>query len=294
MRTGLTISCAGHAAVLVLSVLTFVGRPHPVESTEALPIDIVSNSDFSKMTSGNKVAPPVEKPKPVAEKVADPTPVEDISAKIAKREIKPTGEVPPVPEVKPPEPKAKKQASPPSQPPVDPIGDLVKKDDAKPVPKKPDPKPPAPKKPVPQDSRAFTSMIETALQDKQDPQRFASAGNEVSSIPAVGTSKSSDDKVSQSEIAAMQAKILHLWVVPVGSKEHDFKFEIEIHLKRDGTLSAPPEVSTAGDSPLVVAAKESAVRAIYQGQPYTMLRPEHYEVWNDMWVDFHPVLTDAY
>ena len=39
MRTGLTISGVGHAAVLLWSVLTLAARPYHVDSTQALPID---------------------------------------------------------------------------------------------------------------------------------------------------------------------------------------------------------------------------------------------------------------
>ena len=60
------------------------------------------------MTNGAKNAPQAEKPKPVAEKVAEATPVADPTAKLAKNEIKAATDVPPVPEPKPPEPKAKK------------------------------------------------------------------------------------------------------------------------------------------------------------------------------------------
>jgi hypothetical protein len=291
MRTSLTISCAGHAAVLVLSVVTFVGRPHPAEPTEALPIDIVSASELAKMTSGAKNAPPAEKPTPVAEKIGDPTPPpEDANAKIANKEIKAATDTPPAPEVKPPEPKAKKPPQP-APPPVDQIADVLKKDD-KPESKKPDPKPPTPPKKPAQEAPAFDPRQVEALLNKQAPQRVASAGNQVSSVPTVGTSKNSDDKVTQNELAAMQAKILQLWIVPIGAKEEELSFDIQIQLNRDGTLAVPPKVNTAGDSPLLARAKESAIRALTQGAPYTMLRPEHYETWKDPIIAFHPVFTN--
>src|ERR1700688_802568 len=129
MRTGLTISCAGHAALLLWSVLTLVMRPYHVDSTEALPIDVISTTEFSQMTKGAKTAPPVEKPKPLAEKVAEATPVADPSAKLAKTEVKAATDVPPVPESKPPEPKVKKPPQPQAQ--TDPIAEALKKDDDK-------------------------------------------------------------------------------------------------------------------------------------------------------------------
>src|SRR5258708_39155362 len=108
MRTGLTISGAGHAAVLLWSVLTFVVRPYHADSMPALPVDLISTSEFSQMTNGAKNAPQLEHPKPVADKAGEAMPIDDPTAKIAKKEIKAATDVPPVPEPKPSEPKATK------------------------------------------------------------------------------------------------------------------------------------------------------------------------------------------
>jgi outer membrane biosynthesis protein TonB len=138
MRTGLTISCAGHAAVLLWSVLTLVVRPYHADSTQALPIDLISTTEFSQMTNGAKNAPQAEHPKPVVDKVAEAAPADDPTAKLANKEVKAATDVPPTPEPKPPEPKAKKSPQPPA--PTDPIAEALKKDeDKKPDPKKPDP-----------------------------------------------------------------------------------------------------------------------------------------------------------
>src|SRR5258708_25919416 len=145
MRTGLAISCAGHAAVLLWCVLTLVARPYHADSTQALPIDVISTAEFSQMTNGARSAPPTELPKPVADKVAVAAPVADPTAKLANKEIKAATDVPPVPEPKPPEPKVKKPPQPPAA--TDPIAEALKRDeDRKPEPKNPDPKPPPPPK----------------------------------------------------------------------------------------------------------------------------------------------------
>src|SRR6202035_4798334 len=104
MRTGLTISGAGHAAVLLWSVLTFVVRPYHADSTQALPIDLTSTTEFSQMNKGAENAPQAEPPKPVVDKVAEASPADDPTAKLAKKEIKAATAVPPVPEPKPAEP----------------------------------------------------------------------------------------------------------------------------------------------------------------------------------------------
>ncbi|HEY6255269.1 MAG TPA: protein TolA [Xanthobacteraceae bacterium] len=294
MRTGLTISGVGHAAVLLWCVVTFVARPYHAGTSEALPVDVISTSELAQITKGTKNAPPVEKPKPVAEKVAAPAPVDDPLAKLANKEIKAATDVPPVPERKPPEPKAKK----PPQPQADPIADALKKDDdKKPDPKKPDPKPPTPpKKPAQQEPPPFDPRNVQALLDKRTPQRMAMVGDEIGNNKlSLGGPNQSAEQLSQSELGALRDRLQNLWNLPAGNKDpRELTVEVEIQLKPDGTLAAPPTVLTQGSSPLFQAARDSARRAVYQGQPYTMLRPEHYELWKDVIVTFDPQYIGRY
>jgi outer membrane biosynthesis protein TonB len=288
MRTGLAISCTGHAAVLLFSVLTLVARPYHVESTQALPIDVISTTEFSQITSGAKNAPQEEKPKPVAEKIGPPTPPpDDAQAKPSNKEIKAATDVP-VPERKPPEPKPKKP--PQQQAAVDQIADVLKKDeDKKPDPKKPDPKPPTPPKKQAQEAPAFDPRNVRELLDKRTPERLAMAGDELGGKLRYGGANSSATELSQSELGALRAKLQDLWNLPAGAgNPQELRVEVEIQLKPDGTLAAPPVVLTGGTSPLFIAARDSAYRAVYRGQPYTMLRPEHYELWKDIIVTFDP------
>ena len=46
MRTAYTISAVGHAAVLLWSVWSLSATSLPVSSTEGLPVDLVTASDF--------------------------------------------------------------------------------------------------------------------------------------------------------------------------------------------------------------------------------------------------------
>ena len=43
-----------------------------------------------------------------------------------------------------------------------------------------------------------------------------------------------------------------------------------------------PQVLTSGNGARFNAIRDSAVRAVLIGQPFTMLRPEHYDVWKEM------------
>jgi hypothetical protein len=294
MRTGLAISGAAHAAVLLFSVLTLVARPYHVDSTQALPIDVISTTEFSQITNGIKTAAPAEAPRPVAEKVGAATPPpDDPLAKLANKEIKAAADVPPVPERKPPEPKPKKP--PQLQPPADQIADVLKKDeDKKPDQKKPDPKPPTPPKKQAQEAPAFDPRNVRELLDKRTPQRLASAADDINNKPVAGD-KGPASQLSQNELMAMQARLQQLWSPPAGAKDpQELSVEVDIQLKPDGTLAAPPSVVTSGNSPMFLAAKDSAIRAVYRGQPYTMLRPEHYEDWKDVLIVFDPRNMGSY
>ena len=68
MRTAYTISAIGHAAVLLWSVWSLAAKPLPVSSNEGLPIDLVTASEFSKITAGTKSAPKAETAKPLVER----------------------------------------------------------------------------------------------------------------------------------------------------------------------------------------------------------------------------------
>ena len=80
-----------------------------------------------------------------------------------------------------------------------------------------------------------------------------------------------------------------LWNPPVGAKTPDeLVVRVRIQLTRDGRLIGGPQVLTSGTSILFQTARESAIRALFRGQPFDMLRPEHYEQWKDIEITFDP------
>jgi hypothetical protein len=291
MKKAAAISTGLHAAVLLWATLSFSGKTFEVTPAESLPVDFISEKDFSQLTKGVKDAPkPIEKPKPLVEKKADePKPVEEHKAKVTeKKEIKATAEKMPEP---PPEPKPseKKESKPAAQQKPDPIAEKLKKQDepkkeakAAPLPPR---RPPMPHKQQPK----FDADKIAALLDKREPQRVAAAGSELNSAPSLGTAMGNAAKLSQSEIDALRARLMALWNPPVGIQNpEDYVIRIRIRLRRDGRLSGPPTVLTSGNGVLFTSARDSAVRAVFRGQPFDMLRPEHYEAWKDIEVTFDP------
>lgn len=278
IKTASAISTGLHVLVLAWATLSFNSRPFETTPAESLPVDIISEKEFSQLTKGQKDAPkPVEKPKPLAEKKAEepPKPVEEIKPKIdEKREVAPNKEV--KAESPPPDPIADKINKPPEKPPEP----MKPQAEAQPLPPK---KPPPPK--PPQKKPEFSPDKIAALLDKRDPTRKSIAGPDINPQVSSGVSSGAAAQLSQSEIEALRARLMALWNTPVGAENAGrVRIEIRIRFKRDGTLNGGPNVITSGSGPVFNAMRDAAIRAVYTGQPYTMLRPENYEKWQE--IDF--------
>jgi hypothetical protein len=288
MRTAYAMSGIGHAAVLLWSMLSLSANPLPAPPSEALPVDMISVSEFTQMTQGSKSAPKVEPQKPLVEKVAEANPVEDPAAKVGeKKEVKAAREPPPAPETKPAESKSEqKQAD--AKP--DPIADALAKDEVKkPEQKKAEVKPPIPpKKPAPPAPKFDPKQV-AALLDKRDSTRLAAAGETLNNSASLGVASGQAAQISLSELDALRQRLAQLWAIPAGAKDpQELVVQVRIKLRPDGTLAGPPMVLTSGKSALFVAARDSAIRALFRGQPFDMLRPEHYDQWKDIEITFDP------
>lgn len=273
MRKATAISAGLHAAVLLWATLSFSGKTFDVTPAESLPVDLVSEKDFSEMTKGVKDAPKVETPKPLVEKKAEepPKPVEEAKPKVTeKKELQAAKEPTPQPEPQPSKP--------------DPIAEKLKQpDELKQA--KAEPQPLPPKKPPQKPQPKFEPNKIAALLDKRDPQRNAATGVEANATPSLGTASGTAAQLSQSEIDALRARLMALWNPPVGMQDaSQTQVTIRIRFRKDGTVANRPQVLTTGSGAQFNAMRDSAMRAVFVGQPYTMLRPEHYEQWKE--IDF--------
>jgi hypothetical protein len=185
---------------------------------------------------------------------------------------------------------AKEIAPPPEpQPPqADPIADKIKQqDEPKQQVKVEQPLPP--KKPPQRQQPKFDADKIAALLDKRDPVRHAAVGMEANAIPSLGTPSGMAAKLSQSEIDALRARLMALWSPPVGVKDpNELIVNITVKLRPDGRLAAPPFARVNGRTVAAMASRDSAVRAVLTGQPFDMLRPEHYESWKEIELTFDP------
>jgi hypothetical protein len=99
--------------------------------------------------------------------------------------------------------------------------------------------------------------------------------------------------LSREEVSALRTRIMSLWNVNSGAEHpEELRVVIRIRLNPDRRLAGPPQVVSSGSSLRYQAAVRSAVRAVQQGEPYTMLRDETYETWKEMEIDFDPKVID--
>jgi hypothetical protein len=287
-RLGVTISTAAHVLALGATMLWFSITPLKTAEEDSVPIDIISDTDFSKLTAGLKTAPKLDKPKPMADKVGEAMMAKDQAGKIvdSKPEIRTasTEAAPPLPEPK-PKTETKTENKPPEKTEkADEIAEALKKE-----PKKPDPKPPAPpKKPQP---KLDVSKIESklALIDKRDAQRQTITNTTISTA-ALGTPTPNSQFLMQSWMGALRARIESFWDIPAGSLDvADLVVQVRVAFNRDGSLRGDPIVLNNNPNPAFRVAAEASLRAIRRGAPYRFLPASQYESgWSVVELDFRP------
>jgi outer membrane biosynthesis protein TonB len=292
MRGSLTISAIVHLVALGMCLVALAAQPLEAPATPSMTVNTISVKDFTELTKGVKDTPKlkVDDIKPVADKIDTPKPVDEVAAKVAenKPEIKTdtAAKQQPTPDPKPdPKPADKPaKAKPPDYKP-DKIADLLKKDAAKPP--KPDDKA-SPDTP-PRDSPKFNADQVAALLDKRDPQRQMAAAETLNNQPTLGASTGAAAQLSQSEIDALRSRLVQCWNPPPGlDASSKIYVVLRVLFKPDGSMSREPVLVEATASPLGPTLAESAKRALLSCQPFTMLKPEHYDQWKDLELKFDP------
>ena len=289
MKTGLTISALVHAALLLWGIVSFAARPLEAKPNDAMPVDIISDKQFSEITKGVKNGAKDAPLAPLVEKIGEPKPVEDSSAKITEKKVLDAAKAEPPPPAQEQAPKPAETRLEKKEPPkVDAIAETLKKEEAK---KKAEDKAKAKAaqqaqaKPQPQ----FDPTKIAALLDKREPTRQASAAETLSPVPSLGKADGKAAQLSQSEIDALRKRLGECWNPPAGALNGgQLKVVMRVLFKPDATVSTPPQLVAATASQFGPAMAESAKRAILTCQPFTMLRSEHYEQWKDLEITFDP------
>jgi outer membrane biosynthesis protein TonB len=308
VKRGLTISFIGHVLALVCGLVAISAHPMESPPVDSLPVQFISDKDFTQLTQGVKNAPKlkIELPKPLADTIDAPKAVDQLAPKVVnKPEIKTDSkEAKPAPkpdakaDTKPdtkadtkadtkPDPKQAQKTDKPKPPDYKPdqIAELLKKDAAKSR-TKPDDQSAAQKV----DAPAFNANQVAELLDKRDPQRQIASAQELNSTPSLGSANGAPAaQMSQSEIDALRARISSCWSPPPGVDANSKVYVVlRVLFKSNGTLDHEPVLVEATASPLGPALAESAKRALLLCQPFTMLKPEHYDQWKDLELKFDP------
>jgi len=290
----LAASIVLHVLVLGWGLISFSARSYEVQP-DSLAVDIISTDQLAQMKQGLKNGEK-DKPKPLVEKVADAKPVDEAIGKVTEKEI--TTSVAPKPVEKPvekkPDPPKQAEDKPKDEPKqaekkpdpakVDPIAEALKSEEAKKP--KPTPKPEAkaasPQPPKPKQERTFDQSKIAALLDKRDPARQAIAGPTLNQTSSLGTHAGNADAIVATWKSAFVGAVRRCFSFPYNGQNADqFEVDIDIQLRRDGTVaSAPVIVAVRGPSRSVgVAMAESAKRAIEQCQAYAFLPKDQYDTW---------------
>ncbi|MGQ3672365.1 cell envelope biogenesis protein TolA [Xanthobacter sp. TB0136] len=321
MKVGLTASTLLHASVLVLALVTFTGAEPFEPVPESMPVDIISASDFTKLTKGVKTGEKTEKPKQVAEKVGDPTPPADHRLKASdKAPVDVTQPPPPSQPPKPPEPKPVEkppepkppQPKPPEPKPVEPKpaepqpkADDAPKNEPKPAETKPQqeaalqpaplpprrpPVPRTPPRPVESDApaRDFSTDEIKELLDKRTPNRQVASGGEVSDTTSLGSPQGTAATLSMSEIDAFRARMRQCWNTTGIPNDQPVYVDVRVDLKPDGSLAGEPQVMRGTAPPYGPVLARTAIAALVRCQPFTMFRKETYNQWKSMDLTFRP------
>ena len=304
MKPGMTISCVVHAAALFFGFMAISAQPMEAPPVQALPVSFVSEKDFSQLPLGVKNAPELKVPdsKPLADKVDEQKPVDQQAPKVSANPEITTPAAKPVSEAKPepkPEPKPElktelkptpKPADKPDKPKPpeyrpDQIANLLKKDAAKDPPKQQD----APAQPA-RDTPKFNADQVAQLLDKREPQRQVATAQSLNDSPTLGAAIGAQNaQLSQSEIDALRARISSCWSPPPGIDANSRVYVVlRVLFKPDGSMVQAPTLVEGSASALGPALAESAKRALLLCQPFTMLRPQHYDQWKDLELKFDP------
>jgi outer membrane biosynthesis protein TonB len=302
MRRPLVISGIAHVIVLGWGLVAFTARTNDAPQAEALPVEFISTTQFTQLTTGAKNAPKaIENPKPLADKVGDAKPVSELAPKVAdKPEIKTDSK--PAPQPKPetkPEPKAAENPEKPkdSKPVTDQVADALKKEEPK-KPPKPVKKPPefkpdqiaeelkkdeAKKPPSKYDANQIAALL-----DHREPRRQLATAETLNGNVALGAPTGHAAQLSQSELDALRARLVQCWSPPPGlNPDSKLYVVLAVQFKQDASLAQEPAVIEDAAASVGPALAESAKRAVLSCQPFTMLKPEHYDLWKYIEIKFN-------
>ena len=272
------ISAALHTAILLFALVAFPAAKMEHAPLVAIPVDLATPSEVTRIKAGmadaKDDAPLAGKPKEQKpEAVKEANKPEQETAKAEKPEDKPKQED--KPKAQAPKPAPKVEANKDKKP-------------AKPKQAEAKPKKPAPKAKKPDFNTDRIAALLNKIPDATDEPAPVLPSDEPAPNKVRGQSNGTEMTMSVNEIDALRARIAQCWSPPPGGLGADqIVVKLRLKLNEDGTLVGYPTVANRGSSPFFQAAADSAVRAVYQCQPYA-LPSDKYALWRDMILNFDP------
>ena len=265
MRRSTFISAALHTAILLFALVAFPAAKMDRAPLVAIPVDLATPGEVTRIKAGSADA------KDEAPLTGKPKEKKPEAVREAKKPSQQTAEPAATPEAK---PKAE-----------------AKKPDAKKAKPKQAaaPKEPAPASEKKRDVNADRiAALLNKIPDAANEPAPVVPSEETPSKKVRGQSNGTNATMSVNEIDALRARIAQCWSPPPGGLGADqIVVKLRLRLNEDGTLVGYPTVANSGASPFFQAAADSAVRAVYQCQPYT-LPSDKYALWRDMILNFDP------
>jgi hypothetical protein len=272
---------------------------------KALPVDIVSVSELTRLKAGVKKAKADEGPASGKAETDKPDSGEKKDEPKLVASLPPPQQQPetpkaaiPAPVAPRPEPRAPERKSEPEPLPsrTEPKPDAEKTAD-KATDREPPPLPPIrpahvprpappPKKKEPRfDADRIAALLNKVPEEAEAPTASEPAESEA---PGIGDPRGLDARMSLSELDALRAQISPCWSPPIGVQgAADLAVQLRLALNLDGTLTRPPDILTSGSGLAYLAAADAARRAVLRCQPYE-LPAEKYDAWRDIKVNFDP------
>lgn len=313
-NAGMVVSSVAHAAVLAYAVIGFTNAKTFEPSPEALPVEVLTLSEFDELTKGSNISKEIaDAPKVKAKEVAAVTPKPLPPAPDAKEDV---AAPPPEPEAaeppaEPQEPEPKQADTPPPEPEPEVKPEPEPKKAAETPPAVPQPKPvnlPKPEKKVvknvekkPEKPKpSFDPSKIASLIDRRDPGLKPQEAPEISNVTTAGISSGAAPQLSlsmQSMIANMirqQIESRGCFNPPPGTiGRTDLYATVAFEVTPDGILIGHPQLHGGLNDPLYPAFADSAVRAVYNcastARPL-QLPPEHYDFWKSIVLNVRPPL----
>jgi hypothetical protein len=288
LRSDWIISGVAHAVLITLALIS-LAKSKPSDDANLVPVSIVTDSDISRAALGQKNAPHLEKPKPLADKIGDLNQVDQVAPKVANKPAITTNSPAPAPQPNPqPQQKPQPKPDPKTAQKHEKKADEFKADKIAELLKKTNP-PKADDKPKPKLPKYDPNQIAQLL-DHRDPQRQVATASALNNQAGLGAPNAeANAQLSQSEIDALRERIRECWSPPPGvNPDSNVSISLRVLFKPDGSLAQMPVVVAGSASSLGPALAESGKRALLMCQPFKMLKPEHYAQWKDITVDFTP------